>query len=325
MSEMATVRRSVSEGWRTAVWAVGAATCASVLAMVVFVIGIGIAEVSASAFGFTERAGVPIFTALIAVAVVAYGTLLHLIVRSIGRSAEVPWAIWPAMAAVPTAWVFIVLASGSDALQSILAVMQLLGIAIAFVTLGDRRWTKGVVGMTFERSRGRRRVHVDRGVTMRSLRSTVGLAALVLVCLAAAGTVAASLMAAGPYLLMHLFRLQKDWQISVAVAAVWFLALAPIIAAVCGVACAVDRRGGSTTGLMLGVAAYPAVCLAFVVLAPESWIDVRWIAFAQEFVAIPVAIGIAVTWALIRPRGTGIVRPTDSLAPDRAVRWRPVP
>jgi hypothetical protein len=50
----------------------------------------------------------------------------------IGRSAEVPWVIWPAMTALPTAWVFIALASGLDALEPIIAVMQLVGIAIAF-------------------------------------------------------------------------------------------------------------------------------------------------------------------------------------------------
>lgn len=143
MSEMAAVRRGGAEHWRGAMWGVGAAVSASALASAVFVIGIVIAEASASAFGFTEKVGVPVFAGIVGLSVGAYAAFIHLIVRTIGRSAEVPWTIWPAMAALPTAWVFIALAGGSDGLESMMAVMQLVGIAIAFVTLGERRWTKG--------------------------------------------------------------------------------------------------------------------------------------------------------------------------------------
>lgn len=143
MNETAVVGRRGSEGWRTAVWVVGAAVGAAALAQTMFMVGIGIAEASAIVFRFTEQVGVPVFTVIIALAVIAYGALLHLIVRSIGRSAEVPWVIWPAMAALPTVWVFVALADATGALQPILAVMQLVGLAIAFVTLGERRWAQG--------------------------------------------------------------------------------------------------------------------------------------------------------------------------------------
>ena len=46
------------------------------------------------------------------------------------------------MAALPTAWVFIALASGSDVLEPTLSLLQLVGIAIAFVTLGEHRWAE---------------------------------------------------------------------------------------------------------------------------------------------------------------------------------------
>ncbi|MDO8847656.1 MAG: hypothetical protein Q7W51_04635 [Coriobacteriia bacterium] len=142
MNEQAVVRHDHTAYWRGALWGVGVAVCASVLASAVFVVGVGIAEFSAIMFGFTEEVGVPVFGVIIALTAIAYAVFIHMIVRGIGRSAEVPWTIWPAMAALPTAWVFIVLASGSDVLEPILAIMQLVGIAIAFVTLGQHRWAQ---------------------------------------------------------------------------------------------------------------------------------------------------------------------------------------
>ncbi|MBN1193346.1 MAG: hypothetical protein JXA36_06625 [Coriobacteriia bacterium] len=132
-------------------WVIGAAVSAALLAQVVLMIGIGIAEASAIAFRFTEQVGVPVFAGILSLAVLAYAVFIHLIVRAIGRSVEVPWVIWPAMAALPTVWVFIVLADATGALQAILAIMQLVGIAIAFVTLGDRRWTKTEVPLIVQR------------------------------------------------------------------------------------------------------------------------------------------------------------------------------
>lgn len=143
MNDTAIVVRSGPAGWRTAAWVVGSAAGAAALADAVFLAAIVVAEASALVFGLTEQAGVPVFTAIIAVAVIVYGVLLHVIVRMMGRSAEVPWVIWPAMAFLPTVWVFIVLASGSGVFEPLLAVMQLVGIGIAFATLGERRWTKG--------------------------------------------------------------------------------------------------------------------------------------------------------------------------------------
>lgn len=143
MSETAAVRRGGSDGWRTAVWVAGSAVCATALAQLSFMAAIIFAELLGAALGLTERVGVPVFTAIIALALVAYGAVIHLIVRAVGRSTGVPWVIWPAMAALPTAWVFVILANGSGALEPILAVLQLVGLAIAFVTLGERRWTKG--------------------------------------------------------------------------------------------------------------------------------------------------------------------------------------
>lgn len=141
MNETVAVRRTGSGRWRTAIWVAGAALGSQVLAQAVFMVGIGIAEASALVFGFTEQVGVPVFAVVFSLTVAAYAVVIHVIVRVVGRSARVPWAIWPAMAALPTAWIFAVLADGSGALQPILAVMQIAGVVVAFVTLGNRRWT----------------------------------------------------------------------------------------------------------------------------------------------------------------------------------------
>ncbi len=123
-------------------WVIGAAVCAAVLATAVFMVGIGIAEASAIAFGFTEQIGVPVFAVMLALAVVTYGALIHLIVRAIGRSAEVPWVIWPAMAVLPALWSVIAIVEPAGVLEPTLAVLNLVGIALGFVTLGECRWTK---------------------------------------------------------------------------------------------------------------------------------------------------------------------------------------
>lgn len=143
MNGTAVSQRTASAGMRSAVWAVGAAMCATLLAQGAFIVGIGIAEVSAVVFDLTERAGVPLFAGIIAVTGIVCGALIHVIVRALGRSTELPWVIWPAMAALPTLWVFIALADGSGTFEPTLAVIQLVGIGIAFATLGERRWTKG--------------------------------------------------------------------------------------------------------------------------------------------------------------------------------------
>ncbi|MDO8847657.1 MAG: hypothetical protein Q7W51_04640 [Coriobacteriia bacterium] len=159
---------------------------------------------------------------------------------------------------------------------------------------------------------------------MRPGAQTAGITLAVLLCLVTAGIVALVVMGAGPYLLIFLLGLREDWQMIAAVAATWFIALAPIIAAVCVVARAVALRGESTAGIMLGVAAYPALCLALVLLTPESLMEVRWIGLAHGFVAIPVALGVAVIWALIRPGGRlGAVRPGTDVATAAVPRWRP--
>jgi len=153
---------------------------------------------------------------------------------------------------------------------------------------------------------------------------TAGIALSVLLCLVAAGAVALVLMGAGPYLLMYLLGLQEDWQIAASVAITWFMALVPIIAAVCTLARAVARRGDSAAGIALGVAAYPAVCLALVLLTPESLMEVRWIGFAHGFVAIPVALGVAAVWGLIRLESRrGTVALGGDVTQLAVPRWRP--
>lgn len=140
MNETIAVRRTGSQGWRTAMWVAGTAVGSQMLAGLVFGIFIGVAEVAAVVFSFTEEVGVPVFRVLLAGGSVAYAAAVHLAVRVTGRSAEVPWVIWPAMAALPTTWIFIALAEPSDALQPWLAVLTMAGITLAFVTLGNRRW-----------------------------------------------------------------------------------------------------------------------------------------------------------------------------------------
>ena len=143
MDESAAVRRGGSDGWRLAMWVAGTALGGQLLTGLVFVLFIGIGEAAAVAFGLTEEVGVPVFWALLACAVVAHAAIVHLVVRTAGKSVAVPWAIWPAMAVLPTAWIFIALAAPVGALEPTLAVLNLIGIALAFVTLGERRWTGG--------------------------------------------------------------------------------------------------------------------------------------------------------------------------------------
>lgn len=74
------------------------------------------------------------------------------------------------------------------------------------------------------------------------------------------------------------------------------------------------------------MAAYPAACLALVLLTPETWMEARCIGFGHGIVAVPVAIGVALTWAVVRPAGpiwSGLGRGADGVAPTR--RWRPGP
>jgi hypothetical protein len=124
-----------------AVWAVASMAATQVLAGVVFAIFIGVAEFAAIAFTFTERIGVPVFVALLALAVIAYAAAIHVLVRVLQRSAAVPWVVWPAAAALPVSWIVVTLLDRSDALEPMLAALTLAGLALAFVSLGKRRWS----------------------------------------------------------------------------------------------------------------------------------------------------------------------------------------
>jgi hypothetical protein len=99
-----------------------------------------------------------------------------------------------------------------------------------------------------------------------------------------------------------------------------------IVAVVCAITRAVALRGGSVWGIMFGVAAYPAACVALVVLTPESWEELRWIGFGHGFVAVSVALGVAIVWALIRSGGSRVPSAARSAATTAttASRWRPV-
>lgn len=153
---------------------------------------------------------------------------------------------------------------------------------------------------------------------------TAGIAVSVLVCLTVAGTVAMTIMAAVPYLLIYLLRLQHDWQMNLAARMTHLATLALLIAVTCTVARATARRGGNVAGIMIGVAAYPLACVASVLLTPPTWMEVRWFGTVHGLVALPIAIGVAMVWPFIRPRtGTGGAAVTCAARPV-PTPWRPV-
>ncbi|MBN2247377.1 MAG: hypothetical protein JW733_01615 [Coriobacteriia bacterium] len=142
MSEIAVIQ-DVPAGWgRKLAWCLGAVVAGGFVPWVLVLLAIGAGMFVVATLGFGETWGVPTYLVLMALAALVYAGMIYGVIRVFGFRAKVPWLIWPALMVAPL--VGLVLASPitdpRDVLANPTVAPAVIGIAIAFVTLGKHRW-----------------------------------------------------------------------------------------------------------------------------------------------------------------------------------------
>lgn len=122
----------------------GATVAGAVVPWVVVLFAIGSGMLVVAVLGLGEYWGVAVYLALLGVASLVYAGVIYAAIRMIGARTKVPWPIWPALLVAPV--ISLVLAAPfadpRGVLEAPTAVPALLGVAVAFVALGKRRWTE---------------------------------------------------------------------------------------------------------------------------------------------------------------------------------------
>jgi len=128
----------------TLAWVAAAAAAGAVLPWVPVLFAIGSGMLVVAALGLGEYWGVAVYVALLGVASLVYAGVVYAAIRMIGARMEVPWSIWPALLAAPVISLVLTapFADPRGVLEAPTAVPALLGVAVAFVALGRRRWTE---------------------------------------------------------------------------------------------------------------------------------------------------------------------------------------
>lgn len=144
MSEIAVAQTAPASWGRKLVWFLGAVVVGGVVPWVLVLLAIGAGMFVVAAMGFGEAWGVPTYLVLMALAALVYTGMIYGAIRLIRSRAEVPWLVWPALMAAPLVGLVLAspLADPRDVLANPTVVPAVLGIAIAFVALGKRRWDR---------------------------------------------------------------------------------------------------------------------------------------------------------------------------------------
>ncbi len=139
------VAQTVPAGWsQNLAWGLGSLVVGTLVPWVLVLFAIGAGMFVVAALGFGETWGVPTYLVLMALAALVYAGMIYGTMRLVGSHARVPWLVWPALLVAPIAGLLLAgpLADPSDVLANPTVAPALVGIAIAFVALGRRRWTE---------------------------------------------------------------------------------------------------------------------------------------------------------------------------------------
>lgn len=124
----------------SAMWVAGAAVANAVFGQILFALVIGGAMVVVVTFGLEQATGAPLYLVASALLVVAHAAVIHAMVRIVSRQVRVPWLIWPGMLVCPATIVGIAVL-GNGVIEAFPGMVALLSTALAFVSLGKKRWS----------------------------------------------------------------------------------------------------------------------------------------------------------------------------------------
>lgn len=131
----------VSRGQKVT-WGLGAVIAGGIVPYVLFVTALGMAMAVIVVPRLGQSAGVAAYLLALAGGLGAYAAVIHVTIRTVGCRRPVPWCVWPGLAVSPVVWLgFATLGDPAGVYEPGIALPALIGIAIAFVTLGEHRWT----------------------------------------------------------------------------------------------------------------------------------------------------------------------------------------
>lgn len=137
------VAHTVPTGWgRKLAWGLGSVVIGGVVPWMLALLAIGAGMLVVALLGLDETYGVPTYLAFLVAAALAYAGFIYGVIRLIGPRTGVPWLVWPALLVAPVLGLLMTgpLFDPAGVLESPATIPSLLGVTVAFVTLGRRRW-----------------------------------------------------------------------------------------------------------------------------------------------------------------------------------------
>lgn len=140
MNEVA-LRRSMPVGWgRKFLWGLGATVAGAVVPTLLLSALLSVAMGIVVGLRLDARAGVPTYLVAIVGGLCLYAGVIRLALKTIDRHTVVPWTVWPGLAAFPIGWLMLAtLGDPAGVYEPGIAIPALVGLALAFVTLGTHR------------------------------------------------------------------------------------------------------------------------------------------------------------------------------------------
>ena len=144
MSEIAVAQTAPASWGRRLAWGLGSVVIGGFVPWMFALLAIGAGMLVVVTLGLDETYGAPTYLAFLVAAGLAYAGFIYGVIRLIGTRAEIPWLVWPALLVAPVLGLLLTgtLADPAGVLESPATIPSLLGIAVAFITLGKRRWDR---------------------------------------------------------------------------------------------------------------------------------------------------------------------------------------
>lgn len=142
MSEIAVTQAAPADWVHKIAWGVGAVVVGGIVPWILVLLAIGAGMFVVFALGFDETYGAPTYLAFLVAAALVYAGFIYGVIRLIGSRTEVSWLIWPALLVAPVVGLLMTgpLTDPADVLENAAAIPSLLGVVVAFIALGKRRW-----------------------------------------------------------------------------------------------------------------------------------------------------------------------------------------
>lgn len=145
MNETAMLASSDRRVGELGFWVIGASAFGTVVPNLVLAVTVGVAMTVIWALDLTRGPGTGVYIVACVCDVLVYWGMLHGAVRALGRLAEVPWVVWPALLAWPAIWTAVsVLADPRGVLEPASALLGAVGVLLAWFTSGRSRHVQGV-------------------------------------------------------------------------------------------------------------------------------------------------------------------------------------